>query len=188
MRLHLLSLLSARLGARDEALRHAAALERLPVPAGAAGVVDALVRTARANVAAERGDPRGVLAALGPSGRGLPLVYTGAVGFTDVYARWLRAEALRALGRDEEALRWYSVVPEGPEGDAADGVALPTLELALLAPSYLRRAELFERRGDRATARELHARFAALWADADAPAREVVRKAAERAARLSGEP
>jgi hypothetical protein len=182
VRLYLLSVLSARLGAHDEALRHAAALGRLPVPAGAADVAAAFVRTAHANVAAERGDPRGVLAALGPTGRGLPLAYITAVGFTDVHARWLRAEALRALGRDEEALRWYGVVPEAGEVGGA------TLELALLAPSHLRRAELFERRGDRAAARDLYARFAALWADADAPVRELVRRAAERAARLSGEP
>jgi hypothetical protein len=75
------------------------------------------------------------------------------------------------------------VVPEAGEVSGA------TLELALLAPSHLRRAELFERRGDRAAAaRDLYARFAALWADADAPVRELVRRGAERTARLSGEP
>ncbi len=95
--------------------------------------------------------------------------------FVDVYARWLRAEALRSLNRDAEALRWYRAVSEGEVYGA-------TPEMALLAPSRLRLAELHERQGDVASARRLYGQFADLWADADPEAREVVRAAALRAA------
>jgi hypothetical protein len=72
-----------------------------------------------------------VLALLGeprvPIDYPLPAVWR----FVNADERWLRAEQLRALGRDDEALRWYASYPDPATSD-----------LAYVAPSYLRRGEL----------------------------------------------
>jgi hypothetical protein len=70
--------------------------------------------------------------------------------------RWLMAETLIALGRSDDGDVWLS-------GLLAHG----THELALLGPVLLRRAELAERSGRSAEAREIYARFLALWRNCD---------------------
>jgi tetratricopeptide (TPR) repeat protein len=70
--------------------------------------------------------------------------------------RYLRADLLRELGRDEEALAWYASLGE-----------LSPFELPFLAPSHLHRAEIYERLGRRTEAADHYARFIALWKDAD---------------------
>jgi hypothetical protein len=181
VRLYLLAILDARLGAHDAALRELAALDQLSVPPGTRVVVAYLVEVARASIASERGDAAGVLSALDRIPAQLPLSYS-VLEFVDVQARWLRAEALRSLGRDGEALRWFAAVPE------ASHIFGRLLQLALHAPSRLRMAELYERRGDVGRARELYATFLEFWAEADPGARDVVRRAATRAARLHAVP
>jgi hypothetical protein len=177
VRLYLLSVLDARLGAREAARRDVAALETLSVPPGARAAVDHLVGVARASVASERGDASAVLTALDRIPAQLPMSY-GVFEFVDVQARWLRAEALRSLGRDSEAIRWFTSVPE------TSHIFGRLLQLALLAPSKLQIAELNERQGEVGRARELYGGFVYLWAEADPEARDVVGRARERAARL----
>jgi hypothetical protein len=177
VRLYLLGVLDARLGAHDAALRDLAALEKLSVPPGARVAVDHLVAVGRASVASQRDDAAGVLTALDGVPAQLPMSYN-VLEFVDVQARWLRAEALRSQGRDAEALRWFAAVPE------ASHVFGRLLQLALQAPSKLRMAELYERRGDVGRARELYEGFVDVWAEADPDARDVVKRATERAARL----
>ncbi|HEX6590184.1 MAG TPA: BTAD domain-containing putative transcriptional regulator [Longimicrobiales bacterium] len=83
--------------------------------------------------------------------------------------RWTRAEALRALGRDEEALAWYGTFGEGGMHD-----------LAWLAPAHLRSAWIEERLG-RPEAAARHYRAAIeLWRDADAGLQPVVQQARAR--------
>jgi len=91
-------------------------------------------------------------------------------------ARWLRAEALRELGRDDAALGWYASFAEHA-----------THDLALLAPSHLRRAEIHERRGEAAEAARHYARVIELWHDADPSLQPVVAFARERLAALGAE-
>jgi eukaryotic-like serine/threonine-protein kinase len=57
-----------------------------------------------------------------------------------------------------------------------------------LPRAYFRLAELYERRGDRATAVEYYGRFAALWKDADPLLQPRVSQAKERRAVLTAEP
>ena len=181
VRLYLLAILDARLGAHDAALRSVAALEQLSVPPGARVVVAYLVGVASGSVASERGDAASVLRALDRIPAQLPMSY-GVLGFVDVQARWLRAEAFRVQGRDAEALRWFAAVPE------ASHVFGRLLQLALQAPSRLRMAELYERQGNLGRARELYGTFLDLWADPDPDARDVVRRARQSATRLRAVP
>jgi tetratricopeptide (TPR) repeat protein len=73
-----------------------------------------------------------------------------------VLERYLRADLLRELGRDEDALAWYASLGE-----------LSPFELPFLAPSHLPQAEIYERLGRRAEAAKHYARFIDLWKDAD---------------------
>ena len=178
MRLYLLGLLDARTGAYDDALRHAAAIERLAVAPGAEPVTRTLVRGVRATVARQRGDATAVLATLGPTNDVIPPIYAAEFRPAEVHARWLRAEALFTLRRDEEALHWYALALEAPVANGA------MLELVLAAPTHLAQAEIYERRGDRMKAEEHYRRFQAMWRDADPLARALVQRADTRAAAL----
>ena len=179
MRAWLLGLLDARRGAYDDALEHAANIEQLAIPAGAEPVARTLARGLRASVALQRGDPTAALATLGSTNDVVPPIYAAEFRMAEVHARWLRAEALFALRRDEEALHWYALANESPVVNGA------MLELVLAAPSHLRRAEIHERRGNRAGARSEYQRFLTMWGEGDGPARALVTSAAERAARLA---
>ncbi|HET6231146.1 MAG TPA: BTAD domain-containing putative transcriptional regulator [Longimicrobiaceae bacterium] len=89
--------------------------------------------------------------------------------------RMLRADLLRALGRDREALAWYATAAE----DLGAGIAY-------LAPAELAQAEILDRRGDRPGAADHYRRFVALWRDADPEALPAVRRARARLAQLGG--
>ena len=174
LRLYLLGILDAHLGAYDTAAREAGALEGLPSPPGDAATVDLLARVLRASVASQLGEHAPVLNLLERSrGQLQPMTHT-AIRFGDIQARGRRAEALRGLGRDAEAIHWYRATTQGVEYGGAS-------ELALMGPSLLRQAELRERRGDSTTARLLYATVADLWAEADPEARALARSAAEHA-------
>ena len=179
MRAYLLGLLDARRGAYDEALANATNVEQLATPAGAEPVARTLARGVRASVALRRGDPTAALTILGPTNDVVPPIYAAEFKLAEVHARWLRAEALFALRRDEEALHWYALANESPVVNGA------ILELVLAAPSHLRRAEIHERRSNRAGARTEYQRFQAMWHEGDDPALVLVKSAAERDARLA---
>jgi serine/threonine-protein kinase len=70
------------------------------------------------------------------------------------HARFLRAEILYDLGRDQEALRWYSSLSE-----AYEVIYLPLV--------HFRKGEIFLRRGDKAGAAVEFRRFLNLWKDCD---------------------
>lgn len=77
------------------------------------------------------------------------------------------------VGRDEDSLGWYECVT----GDFVH-------EVVFLAPSYLQRVQLFDRRGDYAKAREFYQRFIALWSGADSAQLSAVGAAKQRLMRL----
>jgi hypothetical protein len=173
LRLYLLGVLDARLGAYDSAARHATALEQLPSTMENRATTDLLARVLRASIAEQRGEHARALELLEHT-RGQLAMKLSGIRFVDIQAHWLRAEALRALHRDAEAIQWFHTLTQGEEYGGAPA-------LALMGPSLLRQAELHERGGDMETARRLYPRFADLWADADPDARPLVRTAAERA-------
>jgi tetratricopeptide (TPR) repeat protein len=130
----------------------------------------------RARLAQRSGDNRRALALLekGWPQRTLPQ-FSSYETYAHTPERLLRADLLRALGREREALEWYATVDE----DLGAGVAY-------LAPSHLARAEILDRLGERRAAAAHYARFVALWRTADAPSQPAVQRARARLAQLGG--
>ncbi len=86
--------------------------------------------------------------------------------------RFTVAETLMALGRPDEALGWYENL-----------VGVSTLELALLNPARVRRAEILEGMGRGEEAAELYRAFLRDWTDPDpelAHLRDEARRGLER--------
>jgi tetratricopeptide (TPR) repeat protein len=94
---------------------------------------------------------------------------------SEAYDRWLRAEALEAIGRKEEAIRWYATIGERS-----------AIEIALLAPAASRLAELNDDLGRDAEALRHYLRLTALWRAADPELRSTVERASARLAHLDG--
>jgi DNA-binding SARP family transcriptional activator len=88
--------------------------------------------------------------------------------------RFLHAEVLVALGRHDEALRWYASLGNGS-----------VTEIPLQALSHFRQAEIHERLKRRDQAGLHYARFIELWRDVDPEFRPLVDKARLRLASLA---
>jgi hypothetical protein len=177
VRLYLLALLSSRHGDDAQALQYAAELEGIGPPPEAAALVRDLARTVRADVALRRGHPADALKLLEPVRGEVPPELLALPFFSEEGSRYLRAEALYQLGRDEEALRWFTHAFEGTPN-----------ELVYLAPAHLRQAELYERLGDRDQAVEHYGRFIQLWKGCDPELQPSVDRAKARLASLVSEP
>lgn len=91
--------------------------------------------------------------------------------------RFLHGELLTALGRDDEALAWFDALGYGSVS-----------EVPLRAIAHLRRADIFERRGQRTLAAAEYARVVVLWNDADPEFQRVVDAARRRLADLARAP
>jgi tetratricopeptide (TPR) repeat protein len=166
----IMGLLSARRGDTVSALGHAERLERVRGLHGLTRFATASALTLRAEVARVGGRREEALALLE---RAPIFASLSTVVSSRAYERFLRAELLRELGRDDEALRWYatqgqSIIPD----------------LIYLAPAYLRQAQIHEKRGDRAQAIAEYQRFVELWSDCDPELRPLVEDARRRIARL----
>jgi tetratricopeptide (TPR) repeat protein len=74
----------------------------------------------------------------------------------EVDDRYLRAELLARLGRDEEAAGWYGSIAERA-----------SYELVYLAPAQFRLAQIHDRQGDDAKALAYYQRFLRLWHEAE---------------------
>lgn len=173
----LLAMLDLGLGADGAALLRAGAIERMPAPPGAAGVVRSLTRTLRASVAAHRNRVAEALRLLEPVRGEVPAPLLRAPFYAEEPARYLRAELLQRLGRDREALDWLRY-----------GFADTPTELAYLAPSQLRQGEIHERLGERDKAVEHYQRFLGLWEHSDPALQPLVTETRSRLARLVAEP
>jgi DNA-binding SARP family transcriptional activator/tetratricopeptide (TPR) repeat protein len=165
---YLLGLLSVRLGDPAAARRHAALLDSVTAPDWLAASAREMAHGIRARVALEEGDAEGALRELEQVrmehtpynvARNSPFRGRGA-------ERFLRAEVLQRLGRDDEALQWYASLG-----------ATSYQETIYLAPAHLRRAQIHERRGELERAREHYRRFVDLWNDADSELQPEVNRA-----------
>jgi tetratricopeptide (TPR) repeat protein len=178
-RLYLLGLLSSRLGESDRAEAYVRDLERLSVPPSATNVVTGLAATIRADVAMSRGHAADALKLLSAADGAVPLelVYTKPFAsvreYTQEHARYLRAEALLATGRNDEARHWFQYSFQGSP-----------LELAYLAPMHSRLGQLAERAGSPADAVTHLRAFLKLWEQCDATLQPQVVDAAARVRRL----
>lgn len=170
LRHHRRGLLAALAGddatlAREIAVLRAAARE--PASRSAAGT---LAASLSARAALRAGRPDAALRALDIA-RLVPL--RPQLVTTEVGDRFLRAELLHQLGRDDEAEGWYSAIAERAG-----------FELPWLAPAQLRLGEIHERRGQRDAALTHYRRFLTLWRDCDRELRPVRDSVARTVARL----
>jgi tetratricopeptide (TPR) repeat protein len=179
LRLYLLGLLSSRLRDDESASRYAHQLEMLAAPEQARNVVVGLVATVRADMALRNGRTQEALQMLAVANGEVPLElvylrpFVNSRPYTQEHARYLRTEALLALGRDEEAQRWLET---GFLGSPA--------EFAYLAPTHLRLARVAEKRGDRRVAAEHLRSFTKLWRESDEPLHATVKEAEARLRQL----
>lgn len=165
-RLYVLALLVARAGdpARAEALAdELGALDDESVP----GLARDLERGVRADLAWRAGRHQQVVdllakrhAVFSPELTVLSPLYSQA------RERYLKAESLVALGREEEAAAWYETLAE-----------LNVFDLVYLAVSHQRRAEIQARLGRSTRAAEHYRRFLELWRAADPELRPLVEAA-----------
>lgn len=117
----------------EAATRYATELEGLPTVPDAGAVVHNFAQTARADIALRGGKVGEALALLELVQGEVPLELVFLKPFVTVrkfgqeHARYLRAEALLALRRHDEAQRWYQTAFQGSPA-----------ELVYLAPGHLR--------------------------------------------------
>ena len=149
VRNYLLGLLSARLGDFDAANSSVNALAAV-TEGGRAEIAKPLARALRAEIFRSRGKFTQALVEIERFPFNPHFVLTTFPHWS-TRERFLRAELLRALGREAEALPWYESV-----GTMYD--------LPYLAPAHLRTAEIYDRMGNVDAARFHYARFVNLWA------------------------
>jgi tetratricopeptide (TPR) repeat protein len=177
VRLYALGLLATRLGEPEAAARAAAQLEALPAADPLAAPARSLAATVRADMALAARRPADAVAALAAVRGTVPLSLSGASPFTEDFARFIRGEALLALGKDDDSMRWL----ENGFGGTADA-------MTFRAQVLLRLGDIYERKGERQKAIDAYARFVRLWSGCDAPLRPAVVEARARLARLTAEP
>jgi tetratricopeptide (TPR) repeat protein len=175
--LYVLGHLHARAEEFDAALGAANRLAAVQAPVFLSAVLEGWVRGVRAHVAWREGRPGDAVTLLEGASLKLSLAQRFSLSpfVCQNFERYLRAQLLEILGRDEEALRWYECV----SGDFVH-------EFVFLAPSYLRRATIHDRRGDYAEARNFYQRFIALWREGEPEEAAVVADAKRRLLRLGG--
>jgi tetratricopeptide (TPR) repeat protein len=174
---YVLGLLSASLGEQAEVTHYAGLLQRASEPADTLGLLGDLAREVRALYLMQRGDTAAALKILESASLVVASRYQiyESSFHTRPLTRLLRAEALVAAGREDEALGWYS--------------ALPWLDPAfvLVAWTSLRQGEINDRMGNRTAAEHFYRRFVTRWQDADAIHQPLVLDVRRRLAHL-GEP
>jgi tetratricopeptide (TPR) repeat protein len=181
LRHYLLGLLSSRMGDHQAAERAANAIENLPAPPRGAAVAASLAATVRADVAWMQNRHRDILPTLDRATPRIPLeliavsraAHVREYGFE--HARYLRAIALGALGRDSEALTWLRF-----------GLRGAPQEYLYHAPIHVGLGNVFERLGHADSAAHHYRRFLELWSRADSAALPVVSDVRRRLAPIDG--
>jgi len=172
-RRYLVGLLSVRIGDANGAASAARVLDTMHVVSRARGLPRMFSTAIRADLELSRGKPAEALRLLESSGAHVPIELSSPFG-VEAYMGWLRAESLRLLNRDRDALAWY-----------ASRVDLFIVELPYLGPSELRQAQIYERLGDKKSAEAHYNQFLTLWKDADAEFQPTVKDARAHLAALA---
>jgi DNA-binding SARP family transcriptional activator/tetratricopeptide (TPR) repeat protein len=173
-RLYLLGLIHAQLGDTAAAATAAAELRRLGAAPHAADLAAALALAVEAELARLAGEPARALALLDEM-QALPsnMSVSFSAFYSQVRERFVRAELLHALGRFDDAARWYASVAESPP-----------FGYVFFGPSLLRRAQAHDQKGERAAAAVLYRHFLDAWRDADPALRPAVDEVRQRLASL----
>jgi tetratricopeptide (TPR) repeat protein len=175
LRHYLIGLLSSRLADPQAAERAAAAIEILPAPPAGQGIARSLAATVRADVAWMQNRPADVLQALDRTDHRIPLELIALSRAPHVrdfgleHARYLRAVALAALGRDAEALPWLRF-----------GLRGAPQEYMYHGPVHIQLGESFARLGQPDSSTAHYVRFLDLWSRADSAASPLVAEIGRR--------
>jgi serine/threonine-protein kinase len=172
-RIYLMALLSARLGDRDRATQGVEELTAL-ARSDSGSMAHDYGRGVRAELALARNQPAEALQELEAIRH--QTYYVTAFAFPELSQareRYLRAEALAALGRTEEALPWFAAFSE-----------FSPYDLVYAAMGHRRRGELLEAMGRTEDAALEYQRFLDLWRDADPELQPMVREVRGALARL----
>lgn len=173
---YVLGLLSVRLGDREAAERYANTLDTAASPSDGIGLRRDMALDIRASAALADGKPEAALHLLERAS--MTVAHSNQVWYSPYHSRplgrFLRAEALVQLGRDEEAAGWY-----GTLGDKYG------TEFVYLAPALLRRAEIHERRGEIQQSLRYYLRFTTRWQDGDPEYQSLVREIRTRMRKLT---
>ena len=179
LRLHHLVALSALVGDEAWASRHAEALAALGPLASPYPAAWELGADARALVAFGQGRAGEVLTALeGTRANAQLIAYPRTFIVTHALERWLRAESLRASGRQREALDWYGSFT----------CYLCVMDVPYEAPAWLRQAAIQEELGERQGARAAYAMVLERWRDADRSFAPMLEEARAGLARVAPAP
>jgi len=168
----LIGLLEARLG-RPGVARTVAELKAMGGTPEAGTLGPDLALTVEGYAASRRGDAVRALDRLEamPMESGYPLLFISDL-YSHGFARYLRARALQAVGREAEAERWYESLTANP------------YELVFRGPVHFHRAQIREKAGDEPGAIAHYRAFIELWQDADPELRPMVEEARAALARL----
>jgi tetratricopeptide (TPR) repeat protein len=171
VRLYAIGLISLRAGDTVQTHQAALALSRQSDRTPAGEVAWSFSRSLRARLALERRSPLQALAALEDA----HWERTGGRSVAEASDRFLRAELLRQVGREDEAIGWYRSIAERS-----------SYELVYLAPAQLRLAQIYDERGDLEQARGYYRRFRELWRDPEPELRAMTAEADRRLKWLAG--
>jgi tetratricopeptide (TPR) repeat protein len=174
VRRFLIGLVSARLGDTATARESAVYLEREPAEsASTRKLARALAHSLRALIAWQTGDARATLTELEDSKLETSQWMLAMPFGSRSWERYLRGEALHALGRDDEALGWYESMGQNW-----------TYDLIYLAPALAQAGAILERKARLTEAAHRYARAVDLWKDADPELRPLIEAAKTRLAVL----
>lgn len=173
---YFLGLLSVRLGDREAAERYANTLDAAANPNDGIGLRHDMALEIRASAALADGKPEAALQFLQRAS--MTVAHSNQVWYSPYHSRplgrFIRAEALLQLGRDEEAAGWYGTLGEKYG-----------TEFVYLAPALLRQAEIYERRGEIQRSLRYYGRFATRWQDGDLEYQPLVREIRTRMRELT---
>jgi serine/threonine protein kinase/tetratricopeptide (TPR) repeat protein len=169
VRLFLLGLLDARLGAFGDALDRALELEAAS-PSSDDIALASFAATVRAEVAGRRSGPAAALAVLEAHelGTSMERALSSSL-YAHGHSRFARAEWLLAAGRGDEALAWFESLAD-----------FSVLDAIYLGPARLRQAGILAARGDEHLAAPHYRWFLELWADCEPSLRPRVEEARAR--------
>lgn len=174
LRLYVLGRLSQRLGDRVTALGYAAELEEIGNPPGALSFAVDRAQSVRAHVLYDRGALEEALQVLRAQPRRMRIGWLFIAPFySSPEDRFLWGEILTRLERYDEALLWYETIGDPGPGD-----------IHFVAPAHLRRAEIYERLGERENAALYYKKFIDAWRDCDPELRPLVERANRALERL----
>ena len=174
LRAYLTGMSAARTGDEAGRMTALAELETLPDPTATMALSKGFAHSIHAEQLRQKERPGEALAALERGTRQTAFVPAWTSGFvSQAYERYVRAELLHELGRDDEALRWYGSFGENSPYD-----------LIYLAPSLYRQAQIHQARGQSALAKQRYARFVELWKGCDAEMQPMIADARAQLAKL----